>query len=119
MNQSTSTNAGQSGINESQPPATSGHGVSARASLRGARLLPPAQTIAERLLQHNRRVVALVVAASYGNDAEVGRLLDDPQAEPFLDSILDAAAREATAAGLDDLGDEMGTLNRPDRFEMV
>lgn len=119
MNQSIPTTERQSGINESQPPATSGHGVSARASLRGARLLPPAQTIAERLLQHNRRVVALVVAASYGNDAEVGRLLNDPQADPFLDSILDAAVREATAAGLDDLGDEMGTLNRPDRFEMV
>jgi hypothetical protein len=105
--------------NNSQPPASSGHGASARARLRAARLLPPTPSIAERLLQHNRRVVALVVAASYGNDAEVSRLLDDPQAEPFLDSILDAAAREATAAGLDDLGDEMGTLERPDRFETV
>jgi hypothetical protein len=116
MNQSTSTNAGQSGINESQPPATSGHGVSARASLRGARLLPPAQTIAERLLQHNRRVVALVVAASYGNDAEVGRLLDDPSADPAVNALLDNVLRYCGVSE-EDVGDFIGTLERPDRFE--
>jgi hypothetical protein len=90
----------QSGITGSQPSAPAGHGDPASARLRAARLLPPTPSIAERLLQHNRRVVALVVAASYGNDAEVSRLLDDPKAEPFLDSILDAAAREATAASV-------------------
>jgi hypothetical protein len=82
MNKSTSATERQSGINESQPPATSGHGASASARLRAARLLPPTQTIAERLLQrHNRRAAALVDhAASYGNDElRSRRLLDDPQ----------------------------------------
>jgi hypothetical protein len=118
MNQSTSTNAGQSGINESQPPASSGHGLDrqGRGTSSAADSTP---TPTARLLQYNRRVGALAFAAAVGNDAEVSRLLDDPRAEPVLDSVLDAAVREATAAGIDDLGDEMGTLERPDRFETV
>lgn len=101
----------------SQPPASLGHGASASARPRAARLLPPTPTA--RLLQYNRRVGALAFAAAVGNDAEVSRLLDDPRAEPALDSVLDAAVREATAAGLDEAGDLMGTHERPDRFEMI
>jgi hypothetical protein len=106
MNKSTSATERQSGINESQPPATSGHGASASARLRAARLLPPTQTIAAQIQRHNRRAAALVYHATVGNDEQVARLLDDPQAEPVLDRVLDASVREASAAGVEEMDHE-------------